>query len=136
MNIKIDVEQFARDIKAGKSIGGKDGALGSLIKQLTEAALAAETIKSVYGEFDLDIPRDRNGSLEPEIVKKNQRTMSGEIEEKILALYAHGNNDSQIADMIEDIYGVGFSKSAISTVTNKITPILQEWKERDTWTLS
>ena len=62
--------------------------------------------------------------------------MSGEIEEKILALYAHGNNDSQIADMIEDIYGVGFSKSAISTVTNKITPILQEWKERDTWTLS
>lgn len=42
MNIEIDVEKFARDMKAGKSIGGKDGALGSLIKQLTEAALAAE----------------------------------------------------------------------------------------------
>ena len=104
MNIEIDVEQFARDIKAGKSIGGKDGALSSLIKQLTEAALAAEidshlaqdisknrkngyaskTMKSEYGEFELDVPRDRDGSFEPEIVKKNQRTMSGEIEEKIL----------------------------------------------------
>ena len=42
MKIEIDVEQFARDIKAGKSIGGANGALGSLIKQLTEAALAAE----------------------------------------------------------------------------------------------
>ena len=41
MKIEVDVEQFARDIKAGKSIGGSDGALGSLIKQLTEAALAA-----------------------------------------------------------------------------------------------
>lgn len=150
MNIEIDVEQFARDIKAGKSIGGKDGALSSLIKQLTEAALAAEidshltqdltknrkngyatkTMKSEHGEFELNVPRDRNGSFEPEIVKKNQRTMSGEIEEKILALYAHGNSYSQIADMIEDIYGVGFSKGAISTVTDKIIPMLQEWKIR------
>ena len=150
MNIEIDVEQFARDIKAGKSIGGKDGALGSLIKQLTEAALAAEidshltqdlnrnrkngyaskTMKSEHGEFQLDVPRDRDGSFEPEIVKKNQRTMSGEIEDKILALYSHGNSYSQIADLIEDIYGVGFSKGAISTVTDKIIPMLQEWKTR------
>ena len=150
MNIEIDVEQFARDIKAGKSIGGKDGALSPLIKQLTETALAAEidshlaqdlfknrkngyatkTMKSEHGEFELDVPRDRNGSFEPEIVKKNQRTMSGEIEEKILALYAHGNSYSQIANMIEDIYGVGFSKGAISTVTDKIIPMLTEWKAR------
>jgi transposase-like protein len=150
MNIKIDVEQFARDIKAGKSIGGKDGALSPLIKQLTEAALAAEidshlaqdlqrnrkngyatkTMKSEHGEFELDVPRDRNGSFEPELVKKNQRTMSGEIEEKILALYAHGNSYTQIASMIEDIYGVGFSKGAISTVTDKIIPMLTEWKIR------
>ena len=150
MNIEIDVEQFARDIKAGKSIGGKDGALGSLIKQLTEAALAAEidshltqdlsnnrkngyatkTMKSEHGEFELNVPRDRNGSFEPEVVKKNQRTMTGEIEEKILALYAHGNSYSQISELIEDIYGVGFSKCAISAVTDKIIPLLQEWKTR------
>ncbi len=150
MNIEIDVEQFAHDIKAGKSIGGKDGALSPLIKQLTEAALAAEidshlaqdlqrnrkngyatkTMKSEHGEFELDVPRDRNGSFEPELVKKNQRTISGEIEEKILSLYAHGNSYTQIASMIEDIYGVGFSKGAISTVTDKIIPMLTEWKIR------
>jgi len=150
MKIEIDAEQFAKDIKAGKSIGGKDGALSSLIKQLTEAALAAEidshltqdltnnrkngyatkTMKSEHGEFQLDVPRDRNNSFEPEIVKKNQRTMTGEIEDKILALYSHGNSYSQIVEMIEDIYGVGFSKSAISAVTDKIIPMLQEWKVR------
>jgi len=150
MKIEIDAEQFAKDIKAGKSIGGKDGALSSLIKQLTEAALAAEidshltqdltnnrkngyatkTMKSEHGEFQLDVPRDRNNSFEPEIVKKNQRTMTGEIEDKILALYSHGNSYSQIVEMIEDIYGVGFSKGAISAVTDKIIPMLQEWKVR------
>ena len=103
MNIEIDVEQFAKDIKAGKSIGGANGALGSLIKQLTEAALAAEidshlaqdlnnnrrngysskTMKSDHGTFELDVPRDRNGNFEPEIVKKNQTTMTSEIEELI-----------------------------------------------------
>ena len=87
-------------------------------------------MKSEHGEFELNVPRDRNGSFEPEVVKKNQRTMTGEIEDKILALYAHGNSYSQISELIEDIYGVGFSKGAISTVTDKIIPLLQEWKTR------
>lgn len=96
MKIEIDVEQFANDLKVGKSIGGANGALGSLIKQLTEAALAAEidshlakdlsnnrrngysskTMKSDHGTFELDVPRDRNGNFEPEIVKKNQTSMT------------------------------------------------------------
>jgi len=150
MKIEVDVEQFAQDIKAGKGIGGADGALSSLIKQLTEAALAAEidshlaqdlsknrkngyatkTMKSDYGKFKLDVPRDRNGSFEPQIVKKNQTTMTDEIEKKMLSLYALGNSYSQISKHIEDIYGVGFSKAAISAVTDKIIPMLQEWKTR------
>ena len=150
MKIEVDVEQFARDIKAGKGIGGVDGALSFLIKQLTEAALAAEidshlaqdlqknrkngysskTMKSSDGPFELEVPRDRNGSFEPEIVKKNQTSMSDEIEKKILSLYALGNSYSQIAKHIEDIYCVGFSKAAISAVTDKIVPMLQEWKVR------
>ena len=52
-------------------------------------------MKSEHGEFQLDVPRDRNGSFEPEIVKKNQRTMTGEIEERILSLYALGNSYCQ-----------------------------------------
>ena len=150
MKIEIDVEQFARDIKAGKSIGGADGVLGSLIKQLTEAALAGEidshlaqdltrnrkngynskTMKSDHGSFELDVPRDRNGSFEPEIVKKSQTTMTSEIEKKMLSLYALGNSYTQISDHIEEIYGVGFSKAAISAVTDKIIPMIQEWKLR------
>lgn len=150
MKIEIDVEQFANDIKSGKSIGGANGALGSLIKQLTEAALAAEidshlaqdlnnnrrngysskTMKSDHGTFELDVPRDRNGNFEPEIVKKNQTTMTSEIEDKILSLFALGNSYSQIVKHIEDIYGVGFSKAAISAVTDKIIPMLNEWKTR------
>jgi transposase-like protein len=150
MKIEVDVAQFARDIKAGKGIGGADGALTFLIKQLTEAALAAEldshlaqdlsknrkngyaskTMKSSDGIFELDVPRDRNGSFEPEIVKKHQTTMSDEIEAKILSLYALGNSYTQIAKHIEDIYCVGFSKGAISAVTDKILPMLQEWKIR------
>ncbi len=150
MKIEIDVEQFANDIKSGKSIGGANGALGSLIKQLTEAALAAEidshlaqdlnnnrrngysskTMKSDHGTFELDVPRDRNGNFEPEIVKKNQTSMTSEIEDKILSLFALGNSYSQIAKYIEDFYCVGFSKATISAVTDKIIPMLNDWKTR------
>jgi transposase-like protein len=150
MKVEIDVEQFAKDIKAGKSIGGADGALGSLIKQLTETALAAELdshlaqdlsknrkngfsskiMKSDHGEFELEVPRDRNGNFEPEIVKKHQTSMTDEIEEKMLSLYALGNSYKQISEHIEGFYGVGFSKAAISAVTDKIIPMLEEWKIR------
>jgi transposase-like protein len=83
-------------------------------------------MKSEHREFKLDVPRDRDGNFEPEMVKKNQTTMSSEIENKILALYVHGNSYSQIVELIEDIYGVGFTKGAISAVTDKIIPMLQE----------
>ncbi|MDO9235917.1 MAG: transposase, partial [Aquabacterium sp.] len=56
--------------------------------------------------------------------------MTGEIEEKILSLFALGNSYSQIAQHIEDFYCVGFSKATISAVTDKIIPMLQEWKTR------
>jgi len=150
MKIEIDVADFAAQLKAGKGIGGKDGALTPLIKQLTEMALQAElethlaqdlernrkngtsakTMKSANGTFDLETPRDRNGSFEPEIVKKNQTHMSDELESKMLSLFALGNSYSQIADHIEDIYGVHFSKPAITAVTDKLIPMLEEWKKR------
>jgi len=150
MKLEIDVAEFAAQLKAGKGIGGKDGALTPLIKQLTEMALQAElethlaqdlernrkngttskTMKSQGGTFELDTPRDRNGSFEPELVKKNQTHMSDELESKMLSLFALGNSYSQIADHIEDMYGVHFSKPAISAVTDKLIPKLEEWKKR------
>jgi transposase-like protein len=150
MKLEIDVAEFAAQLKAGKGIGGKDGALTPLIKQLTEMALQAElethlsqdleknrkngttskTMKSSNGTFELETPRDRNGSFEPELVKKNQTHMSDELESKMLSLFALGNSYSQIADHIEDMYGVHFSKPAISAVTDKLIPKLEEWKKR------
>jgi len=147
MKIEIDVEEFAAQLKAGKGIGGKDGALAPLIKQLTEMALQAELethlaqdleknrkngtsskiMKSANGTFELDTPRDRNGSFEPELVKKNQTHMSDELESKMLSLFALGNSYSQIADHIEDMYGVHFSKPAITAITDKLIPKLEEW---------
>ena len=150
MKVEIDVAEFAAQLKAGKGLGGKDGSLTPLIKQLTEMALQAElethlsqdleqnrkngvtskTMKSSDGEFKLDTPRDRNGSFEPEIVKKHQTHMSDELENKMLSLFALGNSYSQIADHIEDMYGVHFSKPAITAVTDKLIPKLEEWKKR------
>jgi len=148
--MEIDVAEFAAQLKAGKGIGGKDGALTPLIKQLTEMALQAElethlskdleinrkngtsskTMKSANGTFELETPRDRNGSFEPELVKKNQTHMSDELESKMLSLFALGNSYSQIADHIEDMYGVHFSKPAITAITDKLIPKLEEWKKR------
>jgi transposase-like protein len=150
MKLEIDVADFAAQLKAGKGIGGKDGALTPLIKQLTEMALQAEiethlaqdlernrkngttskTMKSQGGTFELDTPRDRNGSFEPELVKKNQTHMSDELESKMLSLFALGNSYSQIADHIEDMYGVHFSKPAITAITDKLIPKLEEWRKR------
>ena len=150
MKVEIDVADFAAQIKSGKGLGGKDGALTPLIKQLTEMALQAElethlsqdleqnrkngvtskTMKSSGGEFKLDTPRDRNGSFESEIVKKHQTHMSDELENKMLSLFALGNSYSQIVDHIKDMYGIHFSKHAITAVTDKLIPKLEEWKKR------
>ena len=150
MNQTLDLTDALEQIKAGAKIEGKDGVLAPLIKQLTEAVLQAEleshltreinknrkngkstkTMKSSVGEFELDIPRDRNGSYEPQIVKKHQTHMSDHIEQKILSLYVLGNSYSQISEHIEEMYGIEFSKATISAVTDKVIPLLKEWQQR------
>ncbi len=150
MNQTLDLTDALEQIKAGAKIEGKDGVLAPLIKQLTEAALQAEleshltteinknrkngkstkTMKSSVGEFELDVPRDRNGSYEPQIVKKHQTHMSDHIEQKILSLYALGNSYSQISEHIQELYGTEFSKATISAVTDKVIPLLKEWQQR------
>ncbi len=150
MKIEIDVADFAEKIKSGKGLSGKDGALTALVKQITEMTLQAEleshlaqdleknrkngymskTMRTEHGEFELETPRDRNGSFEPQIVKKSQTHLSDEIEKKMLSLFSLGSSYSQITEHIEDIYGVHFSKPAMTTVTDKLIPMLEEWKIR------
>ena len=89
-----------------------------------------KTLKSnIAGEFDVGIPRDRNGEYEPKIVKKYQTDISN-IDDKILSMYAKGMSTEAINSHIEDIYHFSVSKEQISRVTDKILPIAREWQNR------
>jgi transposase-like protein len=89
-----------------------------------------KTLKTSYGDVDIQVPRDRKGEFEPELVKKQQTTLTGDIEEKILSMYAKGMTTGDIEKHIRDLYGIEMSDSTISRVTDKILPIAKEWQSR------
>ena len=137
MSEKFDFEVALKAIQLGQAITGKDGVLAPLVKQLTEAALEGEldshladdvagnrrngkskkTVKSTSGEFELETPRDRAGTFEPKLVKKHQRTVSDEIEAKILSMFGLGMSYSDIAGHVQELYGISVSTATISTIT-------------------
>ena len=89
-----------------------------------------KTLKTSFGETEIKVPRDRDGEFEPQLVKKKQTTLTGEIEEKILSMYAKGMTTSDIEAHIQDIYGLECSDSTISRITDKILPVVREWQSR------
>ena len=88
-----------------------------------------KSIRSSYGEMEIAVPQDREGTFEPQIVKKRQKDISS-IEQKIIAMYARGLTTRQISDQIEDIYGFEISEGMISDITNKLLPEIEEWQKR------
>ena len=137
----------------GKPMLGKDGLLTNLVKDLTQIALQGEmdshltessledggnrrngiakkTVKSSAGGFVLDVPRDRNSSFEPQLIKKRQTILTEELDNKILALYGLGTSYSDISSHLEDVYGVEVSSATISAVTDRLIPELTEWRAR------
>ncbi len=86
-------------------------------------------LKSEFGEFDFETPRDRNGEFEPQIVPKNKRDVSG-IEDKIISLYGRGLSTREINDQIQDLYGIEVSSTMVSNITDQILPKIKEWQER------
>ena len=89
-----------------------------------------KAVKSSHGEMDIRIPRDRNGEFEPQLLKKHQTTLSSDIEEKILSMYAKGMTTNDIEGHIRDIYGLSVSDTTVSRVTDKILPVVREWQQR------
>ncbi len=89
-----------------------------------------KTMKTSAGEVEIAVPRDRNGEFEPRLVKKNETTLSGDIEEKIISMYAKGMTTNDISAHIEDIYGLEVSDSLVSRITDKILPVVKEWQQR------
>jgi putative transposase len=152
----FDFEAFQKEairkLKAGKPLSGKDGVMMPLIKRIVEAALKGEveahldaeppetrnrkngksskTVRSDYGTFELETPRDRNATFEPEIVKKRQTTLGKSLDDKIIALYGLGMSYTDIARHMEDMYGIELSSATLSSITDNILPVIREWQAR------
>ena len=140
-------------LKSGQSLTGKDGILTPLIKEILEAALDGEmdahlsacknqgqanrrngnlkkTLKTGTGAFELETPRDREGSFEPEIVKKRQTVLNESLDNKVLSLYAIGMSYEAIASHLAELYGLEVSAAKISLITDKLIPLITEWRNR------
>ena len=91
---------------------------------------SGKTLRTSFGDVDVAVPRDRKGEFEPQLLKKNQTSISQDIEEKILSMYAKGMTTSDIEAHIRDIYGIDVSDTTVSRITDKILPAAKEWQQR------
>jgi len=91
---------------------------------------SSKTLRTSFGEVDVSVPRDRNGEFEPQLLKKNQTSISQDVEEKILSMYAKGMTTGDIETHIKDIYGLDVSDTTVSRITDKILPLAKEWQQR------
>jgi putative transposase len=151
---QFDFESFKKEaaqrLKKGDSLLGKEGVLTPLLKEFLEESLDGELeahidegtdpnrkngkgkkyLKTSLGEVELNTPRDRNGTFDPELVPKRQRTLGVDLDRQIIALYARGASYGDIRDHLMDMYGIDTSPATISRVTDKILPLIQEWRSR------
>ena len=145
-------ENILSSIREGRPLTGRDGALTPLIKKLLEAGLEGEmenhlsnnegeednrrngksskTLRTSSGSFELLTPRDREGSFEPQIVKKRQTSLHPELETKILSMFGSGMGYKDITSHVEDIYDHKISAAEISSITDKLLPVINEWRGR------
>ena len=142
-----------RGLYAGKPLLGEGGLLTKLVKDLTQFALQGEMdshlqessleeggnrrnglttkrMKTSSGSFDMEVPRDRNSSFEPQLIKKRQTVLNDELDNKILALYGLGTSYDDISSHLSDIYGVEVSAATINSITDRLVPQLAEWRSR------
>ena len=150
------IDRLLADYKKPEDLIGQNGLLKQLTKRLVERALEVEmaehlghaknepvanprgntrngkskkTLKGDFGELPIDIPRDREGSFEPQIVPKHQTRWSG-FDDKILSLYARGMTVREIQSHLEEMYGAEVSPTPISTVTDAVMDEAKAWQAR------
>jgi transposase-like protein len=149
-------ELVARARSEGLELTGPDGLLGRVTKAVLEGALRGElddhlgyakheaagrdgansrngtrskTVLTDIGPVDIEVPRDRDGSFEPKIVRKRQRRLSG-IDELVISLSAKGLTTGEVAAHLAEVYGAQVSKQTISTITDRVLEGLGEWQSR------
>lgn len=88
-----------------------------------------KTLRSTYGEVEVEVPQDRESSFDPKVVKKRHKDIS-DIDHKIISMYAKGMTTRQISEQIEEIYGFEVSEGMVSNVTDKLLPKIEEWQNR------
>ena len=150
------IDQLLDGCDSPEDILGEAGLLKQLTKKVAERALEAEmqahlgyapndatgnnsgnsrngktkkAVRSTNGDVELDIPRDRNGSFEPKLVRKGERQLNG-FDERIVALYARGMTTRDIQAYLEEAYGVEVSPTFISQVTNEVMEEVKAWQHR------
>lgn len=90
---------------------------------------STKTVQGSMGEMELQIPRDREGEFEPQLVKKHQTDISS-IEDKVIFLYSQGVSTRDIQKTMQEMYGINVDDSRVSKITDKILPMIKEWQER------
>ena len=146
---KAALEQF----RSGKSLYGKNGAFAPLLKEFLEAALQEElethisddtqnevanrkngkvfkTVRTNDGEIELVTSRDRNGSFEPEIIKKRETILADSLQDRIIGMYGLGMSFRDISQHIEEMYDMRISHDTLSAITERIMPLVKEWQSR------
>src|SRR3954454_2144356 len=150
------IDNLLKDYKKPEDIIGENGLLKQLTKQLLERAMAAEltdhvgyekhdpagnnsgnsrngksakTVKGSFGRMPLEVPRDRNGTFEPQIIEKHQTRFTG-FDENIISLYARGLTTREIQQHLEEIYYVEVSPALISSVTDEVIDEVKTWQNR------
>lgn len=95
----------------------------------TRNGFSKKTVKGDLGKVELEVPRDRQGEFEPQLIQKHQRRLAG-LDKKILSLYARGLSTTDISDEFREMYDVEVSSSLISEITDAVLPELKAWQSR------
>jgi len=120
-----DILQELMEAELDAALGYEKNNRGDLQTDNKRNGHSPKNLKSQYGEFQIDVPRDRNGEFEPKLIPKYQRDISG-IEEKVISLYARGMSTRDIHDQLNDLYGIELSAEMVSRITDKILPQVRE----------
>ena len=113
-----DILQELMEAEMDATLGYGKNQKGDIQSDNKRNGHSTKTLKSQYGEFQIEVPRDRNGEFEPKLVPKYQRDISG-IEEKVISLYARGMSTRDIHDQLKDLYGVELSAEMVSKITDR-----------------
>lgn len=150
------IDKLLKDYKKPEDLVGENGLLKELTKRLLERAMSAEmtehvgyekhdatgdntgnsrngtsakTIRGTFGTMPIEVPRDRNGTFEPQIIEKHQTRFTG-FDDNIISLYARGLSTREIQQNLEEIYHVEVSAGLISNVTNEVIEEVKTWQNR------